>query len=387
VPQQLIFHLGDEHTGAVFLRRWLTQHQADLAAQGVYYPLTADAGESNAAELLQTLRSEPVTRVGLAEQFAGQSRLLLSGNSMMWDSRSLAALKQSAQREQIELQFVVLVRDLLPYCYSRFEKSVGKGGNTDSLESFLAECSLIDQLDWVTTLHRSVGNVRLLHYTAKDGRWLMALLELLRVTFDEPVCLETSARWLQLSEITLIQRFITWQRQYKRQLHKHNLARGLAHWCLQQSQSHTAVKIQSELVPQLLEANQPGLEQFNCTLGKHHSFELGMNDGSILVENPASGEPLWQASTVRPMCDFLISQASASGEAFVPLCALELAFDEPEIADYLLRQWWSSPASTLPLSLPPAMFQRFQMVAEQLDQQPLSQNLSRIASQSSLTVV
>ena len=81
MPQQLIFHLGDEHTGAVFLRRWLTQHQADLAAQGVYYPLTADAGESNAAELLQTLRSKPVTRVGLAEQFAGQSRLLLSGNS------------------------------------------------------------------------------------------------------------------------------------------------------------------------------------------------------------------------------------------------------------------------------------------------------------------
>lgn len=389
MPRQLIFHLGDEHTGAAVLRSWLTQHQRDLATQGVYYPLTVDPGESNAADLLQTLRSEPVNRVCLADQFFGQSRLLLSGNSMMWDSRSLAALKQSAQREEIELQFVVLVRDLLPYCYSRFEKSVGKGANTDSLETFLAECSLIDQLDWVTTLYGSVSNVHLLHYNTEDGRWLTALLDLLQLTFDEPVSLETSGRWLQMHEISLIQRFVTWQHQYKRLLPKHNLARGLGNWFLQQSQSQTAVKIESALVPQLLEANQSRLEQFNRALGKRHGFELGMNDGSILIENSATEAPLWQAPTVRPLCDFLVSQASTYGEALVPLCALELASTEPEIADYLLGQWWSSPASVSPLSLPQPIFQRFQMVADQLEQtfeqtfeqQQLTQNLNRIASQ------
>lgn len=394
MPQQLIFHLGDEHTGAAVLRGWLAQHQGELAAQGVHYPLTAAPGDSNAAELLKTLRSEPVHRVHLADLFSGHSRLLMSGNSMMWDSHSLAALKQSAQREGIELQFVVLVRDLLPYCYSRFEKSVGKGANTDSLDSFLAECSLIDQLDWVTTLHGSADNVHLLHYLAEDGQWLSALLNLLQLTFDQPIRMESQERWLQPYEIQLIQQFVTWQHQYKRLLRKHNLARDLSNWCLQQSPSQTAVTIQSELVPQLLESNRSRLEQFNRTLGKRHHLQLEMNDNSVLVESPSTTEPLWHSheqlwhsQLVRPMCDFLVSQASTVGEAFVPLCALELALDEPEIADYLLHQWWSSPAADSPLSLPQPMFQRFQMVSEQIDHPQLAQSLGRIASQASLTVV
>ena len=90
-------------------------------------------------------------------------------------------------------------------------------------------------------LHQLVITSYSIHYTKLYD-------ELLQLTFDKPVRLERSERWLQLSEISLIQRFVTWQRQYKRLLRKHNLARDLRNWCLQQNPSQTAVTIQSELV-------------------------------------------------------------------------------------------------------------------------------------------
>ncbi|WP_221798718.1 hypothetical protein [Oceanobacter mangrovi] len=384
MPQQLIFHLGDEHTGASTLRRWLLVQQQELLAAGLFYPLAEAPDASNAADLLQSLRSLPVAQIRLGELFAGHPRLLLSANPMTWDSKALAALKQAAQREGIELQILVFVRDLLPYCYSRFEKSVRQGGNTDALESFLAECSLIDQLDWVSTLHGSFADVRLLHYEQWQRCLPQALLELadLKELVAAPELQKAAGRldeprWLQPAEIQLIQRFVSWQRQYKRYLRKHNMARTLSQWCLLQPAGSATVSLESRLLPQLLEADQPRLQQFNRTLGKRHGFELAINNSLLDVVGDDQSPTAELTPLVAGLCEFVVSQSEIFGEAFAPLCALELALSDPGMSACLLEHW-------LPLDLQPdfagPLIQRFRLVAGQVNDARLASLLNQCVS-------
>lgn len=178
--KRLHLHVGYGKTGSSYLQAWLGAHAADLACQGVYYPLSAEGhGDSGNGDLLLRAMAQP--DAGAPGWLKGPAeRWLFSREQLARELAQPATCRQLVEWAEHQgfttIEALLFVRDPLQHCYSLWAQKVKRAGERRSFEIFAES---YDGIRMATRFVQAAQDSGMRVCIRDYGRWRQQLLELM----------------------------------------------------------------------------------------------------------------------------------------------------------------------------------------------------------------